>query len=103
MQMRARLTLVFAAALGGTASAERQGGPPPAGPPATRAQVYVLDRPVVFRTGTRLIVRTVTVKDADGRPVEFINDHRDECGIESICAVVPVERRSIDADSTALA
>jgi len=70
MTMRARLTcLLLAATLGVSLSAQRQGGPPASQAP-TPGQVQVPDRPVVFRTGTRLVVQDVTVKDAAGRPIE---------------------------------
>ncbi len=68
--MRARLTLALVATLGLTASAQRQGGPPPAGLTPAQGQVQVPGQPAVFRTGTRLVVQNVTVKDAAGRPVE---------------------------------
>jgi VWFA-related protein len=66
MRIRSRLVLVLVVTLGVCASAQRQGGPP-----AGQAQVQAPDQPVIFRSGTRLIVENVTVKDpATGRPIE---------------------------------
>jgi VWFA-related protein len=70
MLMRTRVTLALVAMLGVPAAAQRQGGPPPAGQPSAQGQVQVPDQPVVFRAGTRLVVQTVSVKDAAGRPIE---------------------------------
>jgi VWFA-related protein len=55
---RLLVAAALAASLGAITTAEQQGQPP--APPA--------DQPI-FRSSTRLIVTTVTVKDKDGRPV----------------------------------
>jgi VWFA-related protein len=85
--MRRLLAVAFAAGLGVIASAQQQPPPTPAEQP-------------IFRSSTRLIVTTVSVKDKDGKPIEGLAAKDfviTEDGMPQDIAFVEYQRLATDA------